>query len=211
MNPELTQLNSMEIIKKKIILEDFKSRIPSLLDTIEDDDTINSWGKMPKNISLYEKNMRYGTLMRLYYGLLNVITKSAYYEYDASKKKWLVLNLDYKEVFKNKDKIKYETTLPLQNDNEKPIVGITDGNGFSFFYNEVKTITDTKDGFEVLQEINELIGKIEVPAIKMCKKCNTLIVTNKNECTKDNCGGELIEIEQPVYFPYFIYHHLHNI
>lgn len=195
----------MEIIKKKIVLEDFKSRIPSLVDTIEDDGTINSWGKMPKNVSLCGKIMRYGTLMRLYYSLLNVITKSAYYEYDREKKKWIPLNLDYKEVFKNKNNIKYETTLPLQNNDVKTIVGITNGDGFGFFYNEVKTITDSKDGFEVLQEINNLIGKIEVPPIKMCKKCNTLIVTNENECSEKDCGGELIEIEQPVYFPYFIY------
>jgi hypothetical protein len=83
----------MEIIKKKICLEDFISRIPALIETLENEKVeINpndgSWGKIPTSVIILGKNMKYKTFMKLYYTLLNVIVYSDYYEYDSSIKKW---------------------------------------------------------------------------------------------------------------------------
>ena len=80
----------MEIIKKKISLETFLSRIPALIETIEGTNVDNngSWGKTPKNIAFLGKEMTYKSLMEFYYSLCFVVMYSDYYEYDLSGKKW---------------------------------------------------------------------------------------------------------------------------
>ena len=68
----------IEVIKKKINLEEFKSRIPGLISVInQDDNFLNdgaSWGKMPVLITILGRTIKYGTMMDLYYKLLDIIT-----------------------------------------------------------------------------------------------------------------------------------------
>ena len=76
----------MEIIKKKICLENFISRIPGKIKTIEGNDNKNgSWGKIPHSIifgSENSKTIKYHAFINLYYSVLNIIMYCDYYEYD---------------------------------------------------------------------------------------------------------------------------------
>ena len=85
----------MEVIKKRRCLEEFVSRIPGLFDTIESTtDNVKSWGKIPKTITLCDTEFKYGTFMKIFYSLLNVLTKSQYFKYDLLKDKWLSIDID---------------------------------------------------------------------------------------------------------------------
>ena len=197
----------MEIIRKKIGLEAFKSRIPSLLETIEDYDEITgSWGKIPKNVGFLGMYMKYGTLMRLYYTLYRVITKSVYYEYDLQKKKWLKINLTWNEVFEKRSIITYKLELD-ESGVDRDIIGITDVEGLLTFYDEIKVLTNGSSytGFDIIREIHKIIGKIEIPKFKQCSVCGEKKVTKDTACSENECNGTLNEITQPIYVPSFIY------
>ena len=199
----------MEIIRKKINLENFRSRIPSLLETVEDSlETRNgSWGKTPMGVGFLGAYMKYGTLMHLYYILFRVINKSIYYEYDSDKKKWLKIDMNWREVYDNKDKITYKTYLTDTYTN-KGIIGITDYEGVYYFYDEIKKLTNGSNytGFDIINKIHKIIGKIEIPPFKQCSKCNKIIVTKDDKCNNNGCNGELKELPQPIYVPFFIYY-----
>lgn len=69
----------MEIIRKKICIEDFISRIPSLkLDCIDKDENETSWGKIANNFYFRGKYFRYKYIMDLYYDVLNLIMDSIF-------------------------------------------------------------------------------------------------------------------------------------
>jgi hypothetical protein len=93
----------MEIIKKKICLENFISRIPGKNKTIEGNDSKNgSWGKIPNAIifgSDNSKPIKYHTFINLYYSVLDIIMNCDYYEYDKSGKKWMKKNFDWRDCF----------------------------------------------------------------------------------------------------------------
>ena len=107
----------MEYIKKKICLEPFISRIPGAIATIDNEDISNnkngSWGKIPKTIILWGQEIKYQTLMNLYYSVLKVVTSANYYEYDASGNKWLTSNFDWRDTFHTHPVIKYYSELPV--------------------------------------------------------------------------------------------------
>jgi hypothetical protein len=92
----------MEIIKKKICLEDFISRIPALIETVDTGKGITtltegSWGKIPNYITFLGKTVKYKTFMNLYYSLLNVVVYSDYYEYDYIGNKWIAIDYDWRK------------------------------------------------------------------------------------------------------------------
>ena len=74
----------MEIIRKKICLEDFISRIPSNLNVITGDTNNGSWGKIPNKIKLTISNKNryynYKFIMDLYYKTLKLIINSEIYK-----------------------------------------------------------------------------------------------------------------------------------
>ena len=74
----------MEIIRKKICLEDFISRIPSNLSVITGDTNNGSWGKIPNKIKLTISNenryYNYKFIMDLYYKTLKLIINSEIYK-----------------------------------------------------------------------------------------------------------------------------------
>ena len=162
----------MEIIKKKICLEDFISRIPALIETLENEKVeINpndgSWGKIPTSVIILGKNTKYKTFMKLYYTLLNVIVYSDYYEYDSSIKKWLhKKDFDWRDTFKNRENVKFDCILPTENVKDKDIIGLTTAENVFNFYDEVKNLTgNSYTGFDIIEDINLIIGRRIVPYI----------------------------------------------
>lgn len=159
----------MEIVKKKISLEAFKSRIPALLETIDGNTTVSgdgSWGKIPCPVVIFGKELKYGTLMNFYYNILDVIRTSSYYEYDASGDKWLADGYDWREVFYTKNKILYTTTLPTSNLNDRMIVGITSSESVTLMNEVVGSFfgNDGINGVTYVTEVNKIIGKIITPS-----------------------------------------------
>lgn len=197
----------MEVIKKRICLEDFISRIPALIETISDNNSNNkgSWGKIPNSVIVLGKNMKYGTFMNLYYNLLNVIMYSVYYEYDLSRNKFILKDYDWRDSFKDKDNILYTNTLPTSDIKDKLIVGITSNEGLYHFYDEVKTLTNNSySGFDIVQDINNIIGKKIVPYTYKCSDCGYSTMTDSiTICPK--CKKNNITIIQEPKVPYFLY------
>lgn len=157
----------MEIIRKKISLECFKSRIPALVETIHNnnDSKDGSWGEIPKPIVILGKELKYGTIMDLYYKLLDIIKTTTYYEYDMSGKKWLLIDYDWRNVFDREYSITFLTELPTQFLEDRMIVGITDAENIDIYTNEVNRVfDDTIKGLDVIDAVNEIIGRIIVPA-----------------------------------------------
>lgn len=197
----------MEIIKKKISLETFLSRIPALIETIEGTSVGNngSWGKTPKNIAFLGKEMTYKSLMEFYYSLCFVVMYSNYYEYDLSGRKWIPIKIDWRDTFKNDSIISYAVELPNDNIDDKKIIGITTLEGVLNFNEKVRMLTGGMyNGFHVIQEVNRIIGKKITPPTKICTKCGKKIITNNTD-NKCECGGELKEVEQAILVPYYIY------
>lgn len=100
----------MEVIRKKICLEDFKSRIPSSrLTCANQENTLNSWGNIPEKLGFIyidgaTQNMKYfnySYIMNLYYHILKLITNANYYEKKEngrrfiSKKEWRYFLIEY--------------------------------------------------------------------------------------------------------------------
>lgn len=164
----------IEHIKKKIILEPFKSRVPSLLPTItingiEKDNSDGSWGEIPYPISLFNKIMKYGTIMELYYKLLRIIKNAEYKEYDASGGKWIDVEIDWRNLlFRYTDTIDtiivtYDNTLKTVG-SDKEIIGIVTYDDKLLFYDKIKEIFQEEyTGFDILNAMHDLIGIKVVP------------------------------------------------
>ena len=201
----------MEIIKKKISLENFKSRIPSLFKTI-DDEGKNSWGKIVKSVFLFDKNITYQSFMKLYYSLMNIIMFSSYYEYDKKIKLWISKECDWRDIFNNSSNVFYFTNFPEEDIDvyQDKIIGITSEKNVNIFYNKTKKITnDTKNAFELIDIFHNIMGKKIVPYMYRCNKCGNYIMnkdnTNITTCTIETCKSKNIEHVQEKYVPYFVY------
>lgn len=197
----------MEIIKKKICLEDFKSRIPSIIQTV-DGEKVNSWGKTVKCIKIFGKVLKYGTFIKMYYKLLDTIMKSSYYQYDNIEHNWKIIEYDWRNSFKDKDIISYVISFPEENLYNKQIVGITDEENLLYFYDEVNKLTDGNyDGFYMIDYFNKIIGRHIVPLIYKCNECGHSImdINGDDDLICSECGKSDFEQIQEVYVPYFIY------
>lgn len=199
----------MEVIKKKICLDNFISRIPGMVATVDDvdiDKCINgSWGKIPKIIDLWGTKINYKTLMDLYYSVLDIIVNSIYYEYDASGKKWLQPDFDWRDTFNHKPTIGYYTTLPEESLKDKLIVGLTNADNVAIFYDKVYELTNSShNGFDLITSVNEIIGRIIVPYAYICDECGTIkIGSDIRKCS--HCDSTQLSTHQDVFVPYFLY------
>lgn len=201
----------MEIIKKRVSLELFKSRIPSLFETIDNGEG-NSWGKIAKSVILFNKVINYRSFMKLYYSLMNIIMFSTYYEYDKKRELWVLKECDWRDIFKNSSNVFYFVNFPKEDINtyKNKIIGITSEKNVNLFYEKIKKITDnTKNAFEVIDMFHNIMGKKIVPHMYRCNKCGNYIMNKNNSnittCTIETCKSKDIEHVQEKYVPYFVY------
>lgn len=200
----------MEYIKKKICLEPFISRIPGAIATIDNEDISNnkngSWGKIPKTIILWGQEIKYQTLMNLYYSVLKVVTSANYYEYDASGNKWLTSNFDWRDTFHTYPVIKYYSVLPVDDLTDRMIVGITTEENLTIFYDKVKELSDGfYNGFEFITSVNEIIGRTVVPYAYKCEDCGHIEYKAKvKKC--EECGGTELTTFQETFVPYLLFY-----
>lgn len=207
----------MDIIKKRINLEQFKSRIPGLINVVDKDYKLDnkiiglnlflknnaSWGKIPISINILGKTLKYGTIMNLYYKLLDTIIRSVYYIYNKKNRKWVTKDIDWRDIIKRKQNVKYLNYIPTTDENNY-IIGITSDENIHYFYNIIKFLyEDNYDAFDFVDKVNQIIGREIIPYFYECKNCGKIDILDKKLC--NNCGSEdLIEIQEP-YVPYFIY------
>ena len=120
----------MEIIKRKICLEQFKSRIPSLIETVDVlgvDKTKydGSWGEIPKPVTVLGIEMKYGTMMELYHSVLKIIMSANIREYDESGDKWIKLDYDWRDIINNTYRqVSFVTSIPTNNLNDKKLISL---------------------------------------------------------------------------------------
>lgn len=164
----------MEIIRKKICLEEFKSRIPALIETIEVDgveepSTDGSWGKFPKSISILGKEIRYRTLMDLYHSLLKIVMGAFVLEYDKPGKKWIELDYDWRDIlneyYSREVPFKFVTEIPTEDLTDGMMISLVSSEDETLFYDKVQEIFEgTNDGFNVILELHRTIGKKVTPS-----------------------------------------------
>lgn len=175
----------MEIIKKKICIENFISRIPSLIETIDvegvtEASSDGSWGKIPKMLSILGKMMRYGTIMNLYNSLIKIIVKAKVLEYDELGKKWIKVDYDWRDIIKNHHTrtVQFVTSKPTKNLTDKMLISLVSFDEATFFYQHIQDIFGGfNNGFNFIDEVHSIMGKCVTPS---------------------NCTG--------TYVPYFVYH-----
>lgn len=164
----------MEIIKKKICLENFISRIPALIETV-DVENVNestfdgSWGKIPRPVSLLGKAMKYGTLMDLYYPLLSIVMNSDVIEYDASGQKWRKIDYDWRDIinkmYEPGERVSFVSKIPTEQLNDRMKISVvTKEEEYSFNDNIINIFGGTNDGLNVIEEVHRLIGKKVTPS-----------------------------------------------
>lgn len=207
----------MEIIKKQISLEPFKSRVPALIEGVysSGENSTNQidgiWGKIPKNIkhSDFTKELTYEEFIDIYKSLMNVVTNSIYYEYDSSNNGWVKIDFDWRELFGNNvPSISYSSVLPVSysnTSNNRILYGITDIEGSHVYNYIVKTITNVdNDGIDVIKTMNDIIGRVIIPPFVTCNSCGHVKVGyGINQCEK--CGDTNVHKIQESYIPYFMY------
>ena len=164
----------MEIIKKKVCLENFISRIPALIETV-DVENVNestsdgSWGKIPRPVSLLGKAMKYGTLMDLYYPLLSIVMNSDVIEYDAGGQKWRKIDYDWRDIinkmYEPGERVSFVSKIPTEQLNDRMKISVvTKEEEYSFNDNIVNIFGGTNDGLNVIEEVHRLIGKKVTPS-----------------------------------------------
>lgn len=197
-------------------MEDFKSRIPALVNFINNDisDKENidvffkenaSWGKIPVSISILGKNLKYGTIMDFYYKIVDIIMNSVYYEFDYKGNKWVKKDIDWRNVIKNKKNVKYVDQLPTNNDDNYIFIGRTKNEFLDYFYDKIKLIFgDEFDAFDFFENVNNVMGIEIVPHFYRCVECGNLgMFGSDDKC--DKCGAMNIVETQGMFVPYFIY------
>lgn len=161
----------MEIIRKKICLEPFKSRIPSLIDTVtingvDKNTTDGSWGEVPKPITIFGVEFKYGTLMNVYYSALKVVMNAKVKEYDQKGNKWIDLDYDWRDILTDESRpVSFVTDFPTFNVLDKQLISLVsaedeyayDG-GISLYFDEYIK------GCEFINEVHKLIGKEVTPS-----------------------------------------------
>lgn len=196
----------MEIIKKKICLEDFKSRIPSLIEGIDSDIHENgSWGKIPYSIILNNKTIKYKTAIILYYEILDIILNTTYYEYDSRGKKWIIKDFDYQDILDNKNNFSYKTQLPTNDLIDKMVIGLITNDKLNSFYSKPSKLVSMSNynGFDYIEDISPLIGRINIPHTYECKDCGYKQIGKIDTCP--NCSSKKIISYHETFVPYFIY------
>lgn len=165
----------MEIIKKKVCLEDFKSRIPALIepvhvDGVEETTSDGSWGKIPKPVSILGKEMKYGTLMNLYYSLLKLVINANVLEYDIRGDKWIETNCDWRDIITevyspNTNQVKFLSELPIsQLSDRMRVVLVSPDEEYLFNEHIAETFGSTNTGLNVIGEVHRVFGKIVTPS-----------------------------------------------
>lgn len=164
----------MEYIKKKICLEDFISRIPALIETVDVEDVIESasdgsWGKIPRPVSILGKAMKYGTLMDLYYPLLKIVMNSNVLEYDASGQKWRQIDYDWRDIvnkmYEPGKRVRFVSEIPTEQLSDRMKISVvTEEERYSFNDNVVNVFGGENDGLNVIEEVHRLIGKKVTPS-----------------------------------------------
>lgn len=161
----------MEIIRKKICLEPFKSRIPSIIDTV----TINgvdknaadgAWGEVPKPITIFGVEFKYGTLMNVYHSALKVVMNAKVKEYDKKGNKWIDLDYDWRDILTDESRpVSFVIDLPTFNVLDKQLVSLVSAEeeyayngGVSLYFDEYIK------GCEFINEVHKLIGKEVTPS-----------------------------------------------
>jgi hypothetical protein len=199
----------MEFIKKKICLDDFVSHIPGLNETIDGEDLLTnangSWGKIPKNLTLWDTEVKYGTIMNLYYQVLDIVRNAVYYEYDTSGSKWMVVDFDWRDAF-NTNNILFSDNLPTDELSDKMIVGVTKTENLSIFYDDISQIGGTShNGLDLITNVNDMMGIHIVPYAYVCKSCSHIKISKNAPQICEECGSGSIEPYQPPFMPYFLY------
>lgn len=176
----------MEVIRKKICLEDFISRIPGatpIMDIVgeENIEKTSSWGNIPYKMSFLEryeygedapiKKFKYQTLVSIYYRCLDVVKNATYYELDRKGNKWIMADMEWRDMLRPETKnqinfIGFVAELPESGAVDRDVYGLTSEEGVRTFYDEVKRMFVKEcDGFDVIEEFSEIIGEIFVPSV----------------------------------------------
>lgn len=168
----------MEVIKKKICLEDFICRTPIPTENLSvvNSGATNTWGEIPiKLISFNGKSVKYGTLMKCYFYLNNIMHNSTYYTYKKYKENdvytnmWVDNNYTWKDIMDNNYfKGFYNSTQDYENLNPditpNTIIGLTDQTliDTSAITTTVGDI-DTSGITKIIKDINLFLNKNIVP------------------------------------------------
>lgn len=199
----------MEVIKKKICLEDFTSRVPGMIECVNikdiDSNKNGSWGSFPKDINLWGTRIKYHTLMSLYHPILRTVMNAKYYEYDAKGKKWIRSDFDWRDALINTTKVLYYTTLPTTGVSDRNIIGKISEDEYNLFYNTVSLLANSgHDGIDLISDVNNIIGRIVVPYGAKCNTCgHTKLGTNIKKCEK--CNSSDLTYVHETFVPYFVY------
>lgn len=169
----------MEIIRKKICLEDFISRIPSKIDSLSNEriETSNSWGKIAKNIPFNGIIFNYKDFISLYYSLFNIFMNAKYYEYDMSGNSWIKLNnYDWRNnyIYEFSNDGEYNITKNMSFNDVLPEFNINIGgnmNGSISSYDRTVIGIVSENDMEILRkygvelglDFNKIVGKEIVP------------------------------------------------
>jgi len=191
----------MEIIKKKVCLEQFRSRIPALIHTVEGEKygyfpKDGSWGRIPKPIAFLGKEIKYGTLIGLYYSALKMLMNASFLEYDESGKKWIEKDYDWRHFIINgsesmKD-VTFVTEIPSVDLKDKMIITLVTQDEVNFFYNEINDIFGgSNNGITLINEFHRVIGKKIVPP--------------EDTDLDDIDTEESLAVYNGMYVPYFVY------
>lgn len=164
----------MQIIRKKICLEGFKSRIPGYFPVVnaEEENSNGSWGNIPYAFNLFDiyeeiadengnvtnklKHFKYETVITLYYEAKKSLVTAIYKEYDGLADKWLNIEYDWRDAFTDLPKIVSE--LPVKAvDGE--VYGVTSESLVKVFYDEInKVFGGNRNGYDLINEVNKVIG-----------------------------------------------------
>lgn len=205
----------MEVIKKRISLEQFKSRIPALIDNVDTnkDDSyfqkMGVWGDIPRNIR-HEglvKELTFEEFMTIYKKLMDVVINSSYYEYDDRDKKWITLDFDWRNIFGTNINYKYVNFLPEKGAISNCVYGVTTIEGEKLFNEASSELTTfNNDGKYVIELMNSIIGREIIPPTIYCNDCGHLkmgyLLGQCEKCNSDNTS--LIQGQNVPYLMYWV-------
>lgn len=162
----------MDIIKKKISLEQFKNRTPSIISPISvDSETTThnngSWGEIARPIVFRDYNnisVKHGGAMDLYYKIINIITNLKFKEFIKGKNKWVDVEYDWREFLLKDIHISLLLELP-QKAPQIPIVAIVNLDEYETFYTLPGQILKTEgvNGYDYVKAIHNEIGRTIIP------------------------------------------------
>lgn len=145
----------MEVIKKKICIEDFISRtpIPTSNLPVVNTGVTNSWGEIPSRLIHYKgKDIKYHTFINHYKQLEELVKKSTYFRCKryTDTIEWVEEECVWNDIKDNKSFKGYYNNFP-DNSDDNSIIGIT-----SIELVNESTITTSIGDIPVTEVINEL-------------------------------------------------------